>query len=272
MTIRHPSTLAIVRVAIVMPMLLVGAAVAAGQDAGDADDRKPATSAPATKERLRQTDLSTFGGSGAGGAVIGSTGSRGSRLNEARCEMIISVVGDIAPDWADTLRSQYVENPSVFSESIRPYARRIMGLGMLRERNPELYALRVAELALKRGLREKAIEYHRMKAANDDSIDLLAMETIIRDLSKESIDLELRARAMELAALAEAVKEMKNLLLQETTVREARIDALAESLLSAPPEGASFDEALNSLPSPPVSRRPGLRGSTSAASQVETSE
>ncbi len=262
----------------VLPVLLVGAAAAAGQDAGEEDGRKTtasppaARSAPATTNRVRKPGLSTFSASGTGGSVIGSTGSKGSRFNEARCEMIISVVGDIAPDWADTLRSQYVENPAVFSESIRPYARRLTGLGMLRERNPELYALRVAELALKRGLREKAMEYHRMKAANEASIDLLAMESIIRDLSKESVDLELRARAMELAALAEAVKEMKNLLLQETTVRQARIDALAESLLSTPPEGTSFNEALDSLPGPPVSRPSGLRGSKSAASKVETSE
>ena len=208
-------------------------------------------------------------------SVVFGSGSglrRSGRISNSRVELVISVVGDIAPDWAATLRSEYVENPAIFSESIRPYARRIMGLGMLRERNPELYALRVAELALKRGLREKAIEYHRMKAANDDSIDLLAMESIIRDLSKESIDLELRARAMELAALAEAVKQMKNLLLQETTVRQARIDALAESLLSTPPDGPSFDEALDSLPGTPMSRRSGLRGSKSAASQAETSE
>lgn len=256
----------------VLPILLFGAAFAGAQDAGSKEGRKTTASPPAAKERLRQTDVSTFGGAGTDRAVIGSAGSRGGRLSEARCEMIISVVGDIAPDWADTLRSQYAENPSVFSESIRPYARRIMGLGMLRERNPELYALRVAELALKRGLREKAVEYHRMKAANGDSIDLLAMESIIRDLSKESIDLELRARAMELAALAEAVKEMKNLLLQETTVRQARIDALAESLLSTPPEGPSFNEALDSLPNPAASNRSGLRGAKSAATQVETSE
>lgn len=206
-------------------------------------------------------------------SVVFGSGSglrRSGRISNSRVELVISVVGDIAPDWAEKLRSQRAENPALFGESIRPHMRRLMGLGMLRERNPELYTLRVAELALKRGLRDKAAEYHRMLADDPESSSLPAIELAIRDLAKESVDLELRARAMELAALAEAVKEMKNLLLEEATAREARIESLIDTLLDEPADGPSFDEALESMP--PMPPRPGRRGSTPSSPQVDSTE
>ena len=249
---------------------------AAGQPAPQsaASGKVPQEGTPGVSEpvRLRGAEGAAIGRvASKGGGAGRAPGSRG-RLSEARCELIISVVGDIAPDWAQTLQAQYAEDPVAFGESIRPHARRLTGLGMLRDRNPELYALRVAELALKRGLREKAIEYHRVLARDPESPDLIAMESTIRELAKESVDLELRARAMELAALAEAVKEMKNLLLQETTVRSARIDALADELLAVPPKGPSFEEAMESLSSPSRPSRSGRRSPNPPATQVESPE
>lgn len=238
--------------------------------AGGDDSTERSTSRPeAQEERTRARPASRGGGTFGANAI---RGLRGGKVSEARAELIISVVGDIAPDWAEGLRTQYQENPSLFGESIRPHARRLMGLGMLRDRNPELYAVRVAELALKRGLREKAATYHRILATDPTSSKLPALELAIRDLAKESVDLELRARAMELAALAEAVKEMKDLLLQETIVREARIQTLAEELLAESPESPSFDESLESLDLPTMPPRSKLRGSASGPSQVDASE
>ena len=258
-------------------LLLIGETNAAlVQEAGvetvvaEDDTTETSTSKPQDQSILRQARPATVGGGTFGAEAI--RGLRGRKVSAARAELIISVVGDIAPDWAEGLRSQYQENPSLFGESIRPHARRLMGLGMLRDRNPELYALRVAELALKRGLREKAAEYHRLLATDTTSPKLPALELAIRDLAKESIDLELRARAMELAALAEAVKEMKDLLLQETIVREARIQTLAEELLADPPESPTFEKSLESLELPTMPPRPERRGSASGPSQVDASE
>lgn len=152
---------------------------------------------------------------------------------EADMERLVSVIADISPEWASSLRTRLVEDPEAARDDFRRYGRRLFGLVMLKERNPPLYAVRVAELALKKGMKERAIEYHRVLATDTPRAEQLA--TQIRDMASESVDLELRARAMELEALDQAVRDLRERLLGEVAEREARIESVWQGLLERDP-------------------------------------
>lgn len=171
---------------------------------------------------------------------------------EADMERLITVIQDISPEWASSLRSRLAEDPDAAREDFRRHGRRLFGLVMLKERNPPLYAVRVAELALKKGMKERAIEYHRVLAGDTARADVLA--TQIREMAAESVDLELRARAMELEALDQAVRELREKLLGEVAEREARIETVWRSLLDRDPSNDEDDplQGLDDRRRPPL--------------------
>ncbi len=166
-------------------------------------------------------------------------------MTESDMERLCAVVADISPEWASSLRARLAEDPESARADFRQHGRRLFGLVMLKERNPGLYAVRIAELALKRGMKERAIEYHQVLGV--DSIRAETLSTQLREMAAESVDLELRARAMELEALDQAVRELRERLLGEVADRESRIDSVWRDLLDNDPSQEGEGDPLEGL-------------------------
>lgn len=173
------------------------------------------------------------------------------RLDESEMEDLISVASDISPEWASSLKARMAEDPDSAKADFREHGRRLFGLLMLKRRNPDLYTIRVAELALKKGIRDQAVTYQRLLANDPEAASELGGR--LREMVKESVDLELRARAMELEALDKAVRELRQELLSEVNDRQQRVEALWKTLIEDPapasgegrdPFGGFGDDAL----------------------------
>ena len=180
------------------------------------------------------------------------TRRRGRNFSDEDLKSIIEVAEDISPEWASSLRARLVEDPDNARSDFRMYGRRLFGLLMLKRRNPDLYTIRVAELALKKGITDRAAEYHTV--LEDDASKAKEIDEQLREMVKESVDLELRARAMELEALDLAVRELRNRLLGEVNERQVRVETLWKTLL----EKASVDNGRDD----PFGGLEGVEGST----------
>lgn len=147
-------------------------------------------------------------------------------------ERLISVADDISPEWASSLRERFAEDPEAARADFRRYGRRLFGLLMLKDGNPELYKVRVAELALKKGIRDQADRYHAILAK--DPVEAERIAGNLKELVVQSVDLELRARALELQALDTAVRELRMKLMTEVTDSRSKSERVLKELLEKP--------------------------------------
>lgn len=237
-----------IAIAAVLAVLVCGVDPAGGHDARAAvQDASPSADPPSQVDEGGQDagrDQDRARWSGLEGRPRGRGRGPGS---EADFDRMIAVVEDISPEWASSLRTRLLDDPEAARDDFRRHGRRLFGLVMLKERNPRLYAVRVAELALKKGMKETAIEYHRVLATDPTLAASIADR--LREMAGESVDLELRARAMELEALDQAVRELRERLLGEVETRQSRIESVWRSLLENDP-ALSEDDPLEGLPRP----------------------
>jgi len=230
---------------------------ASSQDPSPPTSDRPDDRPPPPPDAGRDDDPGRGRWSGIEGRPRGRGRGPGS---EADFERMIAVVEDISPEWASSLRTRLADDPEAARADFRRHGRRLFGLLMLKEKNPRLYAVRVAELALKKGMKETAIEYHRVLASDPTLAETIAGR--LREMTAESVDLELRARAMELEALDQAVRELRERLLGEVETRQSRIESVWKSLLENDPSLADDDDPFDGLPGGPG--RSGDRGRPAA--------
>ena len=154
-------------------------------------------------------------------------------LTEADVRNVILVANDVAPEWGASLQSKLDENPDSLRESIGQNGRRLLGLAMLRERNPTLYKVRVNELRCNRSL-QAASDAYRQAIRDGREEDSSTLHEEIRGLVAQSLDLELQARAMELAALDKALTELKSALQLEIRTQQERMQERLDEVLAEP--------------------------------------
>lgn len=154
-------------------------------------------------------------------------------LTVADVKDVILVANDVAPEWGASLQARLEENPDSLRESIGQNGRRLLGLAMLRERNPTLYTVKVKGLRCSRSLQAATDAYH--EAVRDGRAeDAGTLREQVRELVAQSLDLELQARAMELAALDKALKDLKSALQLEISTQEQRLQERLEEMLTPP--------------------------------------
>lgn len=154
-------------------------------------------------------------------------------LTESDVKDVILVANDVAPEWGASLQARLEENPDSLRESIGQNGRRLLGLAMLRERNPTLYAVKVKGLRCSRSLQAATDAYHdAVRDGRTEDAGVLKEE--VRDLVAQSLDLELQARAMELAALDKALKDLKSALQLEIRTQEERLQERLDEVLALP--------------------------------------
>lgn len=222
------------------------------QDAGNADVRPEVTPPADSPERER------VGKRRRGGAFeVGEDDLRkyrrfgrvanGNRrvLTEKDMKNLIEVADDVAPEWAESLQEKYQSNPESFLEYVRQHGRRLMGFVMLRERSPILYEVRVDEMRCNRSINRVAKEY-RKAVLEGRSEEMASIQQKLRELVRQSLDLELRARAMELAELDRALKQLKAELEEEIATQAERFEDRLQEVMSPDPEPAADNGAIES--------------------------
>jgi hypothetical protein len=184
-------------------------------------------------------------------------------------ESIIIVARDVSPEWAASLEKVRDRNPAGFEQATGVLAKRLKALAVLKERKPQLYALRVEELRIQ-GEVTALSEQWRSASSTGRTEEASAIETKLRDRVGKMVDLNLRSRAMELAELDEVMRSMRGDLERDargrdTTVAEAieayrrgEEPAIGRSPVNVPPVMAP-EAAEPSAPSavPPKAASPG---------------
>ena len=175
---------------------------------------------------------------------------------------MVEIADLISPEWASKLRAMMADNPDKAAETIMKSGRRLFGLVMLKERKPELFETRVAELRVQFNIRRTYAKYQAALKAGDAAA-VMGYKTGLKTLAAQIVDLELKSRAMELAALDQAVQEMRLKLRGEIENSGERITGMIEDLLKPAPDAAEMPE---SSWRSPAGARPNPQGTSGVSS------
>jgi hypothetical protein len=102
-------------------------------------------------------------------------------------ERVIAVARDVSPELAAEIEKVRAEIPDRMSQSVRMNARRLMGLAVLKDRNPGLYAIRVEELRLQLDLRDLGERWRAATAAKDEA-NAAALAAQIETKARAQVD------------------------------------------------------------------------------------
>lgn len=169
------------------------------------------------------------------------------RLSSEQIEMVLDVAKEVFPDGAERLRVLRERDPAAFERTLGRQGRRLFALSMLRERNPDLYELKVEELRNQMQLRDLGARFAALGAETEaNAAERLEIESTIRAIAKRQVDLGLRVRGLELAAMDEAIRRMRVELAADVEQRDTAVSAMVESVLSGrelPPPDLRSDPA-----------------------------
>jgi hypothetical protein len=179
------------------------------------------------------------------GSKIGGMRGRGGGgrrpITEADIETMFEIADSISPEWGSELRAMMADDSENGRQAIMKSGRRLFGLVMLKEKKPELFETRVEELRVQFDIR-KTYERYQAALKTGDAAAILGYKASLTDLAAKIVDLELKARAMELAALDQAVQEMRMKLTKEIEESAERITGMIEGLLKPALEGSESPE------------------------------
>jgi hypothetical protein len=150
-------------------------------------------------------------------------------LTDKDVERIIATARDVDPAWADGLDALQREDPAKLRQRLRAQARMLMGLSMLRERQPELYEARVQDFRVQRQIRGAIDRLQKAREAGDAAAQEAARAEA-REAIERQFELEVKARAYELVAMERALKDARKRLQTDIQARESR---LAEAIEGA---------------------------------------
>ncbi len=149
-------------------------------------------------------------------------------------ERVIAVARDVSPELAAEIEKVRAEIPDRMSQSVRMNARRLMGLAVLKDRNPGLYAIRVEELRLQLDLRDLGERWRAATAAKDEA-NAAALAAQIEVKARAQVDVDLKARAQELVALDAQLKTLREELVEEQRRTAERVRERIEAVKSGQP-------------------------------------
>ena len=211
---------------------------------GQTSDEKPSS----LRDRMLRGNRRPEGAErtgGRGGYMIGGMRGRGGGgrrpITEADIETMFEIAESISPEWASELRTMMADDSETGRQAIMKSGRRLFGLVMLKEKKPELFETRVEELRVQFDIR-KTYERYQAALKTGDAAVIVGYKASLTDLAAKIVDLELKARAMELAALDQAVQEMRMKLTKEIEESAERITGMIEGLLKPALEGSESPE------------------------------
>jgi len=149
-------------------------------------------------------------------------------------DRVIAVARDVSPELATQLAEQCTKSPDEMSQAMRQSARRLVALAVLKERNPDLYAIRVEDVRLQLELRTLGDAYRAAEAAGD-ATKVAALGVQIAAKVRVQVDIDLKARAQELVALDEQMKAMRDDLVKEQRSTDVRVAERTDAVKNGQP-------------------------------------
>jgi hypothetical protein len=153
---------------------------------------------------------------------------------------MMEVLRDVNPAWATAVEDRMAADPEGTRRGLQQGARRLMALAVLKDRNPALYELKVAELRQQGEVREIAIAFHAAREAGDEA-RVAELAARLDEAARASVELGLKARAEELAALERTVEEFRAELAADTEASGERAAEVVERMTRKAPSGHPFE-------------------------------
>lgn len=168
-----------------------------------------------------------------GDGARGEGGRRGPMTPEM-VDRIIEVADDVSPELGKLIREKRSASPEELSQAMRQNTRRLIGLAVLKERNPELYKTRVEELRVQLELRVLGEQFMKAQADGDKA----AMEALSAQIDQKvtrQVDLDLKARAQELLVLSQQMDNLRHELEAAQANKDARRKEVSDAVRSGQP-------------------------------------
>lgn len=234
----------------------------------------PNSETPPRAGERRRGDRGRFG---AGGGMRWPRGDgdgpdrgedRPRRLSPEQIELVMETAREVFPEWASQIEELREQDPEGLDRAIAGNARRLFALAMLRERNPDLYKMKVEELRNQMELRRLSGLMRELAEAGDEAAIASSREEI-RALAAKHVDLGLRTRATELAAMDQAIRRMRTELEADSLARDAAIDELVAAVEAGRPPSDELREPLREAAGDPLPPPGPRRGRPSPPSPPE---
>jgi len=142
----------------------------------------------------------------------------------------------VNPAWATAVEERLAADPEGTRRGLQVGARRLMALAVLKERNPALYEVKIAELRKQGEVREIAVAYHAALEAGDEA-KATELAARLDEAARASVELGLKARAEELAALERTVQEFREELAADTEASGDRVAEIVDRMRKKAPSG-----------------------------------
>lgn len=154
---------------------------------------------------------------------------QGRVLSTEQMDRIIAVARDLSPELAARLDEARSRDVDSFRAALGAQAKRLGSLAVLRERRPELYAIRIQELRLEAQVLALGEQLHSaIDAGRTD--DAARLEATLRPLVLSFVDSNLRSRAVELASLDAMMRELRVDLERDARQRTDTVDQWVNAL------------------------------------------
>ena len=161
----------------------------------------------------------------------GWRGGEGARreLSEEEIDRVIATARDVNAQWADELVKLRQSDPKALRERLAREARKLMGLSMMKEREPDLYRVRVEDIRVQNQIRELGEAWN----AAQKSGDITAQEAIMKDIqvsAHKQVELDIQARGFEFVALDKSLKDARKKLQEDIRDRDKTIAEIIEAI------------------------------------------
>jgi BMFP domain-containing protein YqiC len=154
-------------------------------------------------------------------------------------DRMLEVAREIDAPMAERLESLRVKDPVEFEQAIRQAARRLLAMADLKQRDPDLYEVRVTEMAQAAQVNRVAGQLREAYARNASSSETESLENQLRSLLQVQLALSIKAKAEYLCRLEEHVQKVRDEIDQEATHFATTVEARLQALIAPETDDAS---------------------------------
>ncbi len=152
-------------------------------------------------------------------------------LSAERIEQIIAVARDVDPELAQQLQEFRAKNPGPRFERALRQARHLVGLRDLKERDPMLYEMKIAQLRLEPQVEAAVTDLRQARAADGGAGRVADLELRLRKLLRQQIGLSMAVRVQYIRLMEQQLQAMKDELARDGDGLDAAVDRKMQTLL-----------------------------------------
>lgn len=166
----------------------------------------------------------------------------GPALTSALIDRCLEVAGDIDRDLGAQLLKKRQENPQEFERLIRqaPIGRRLLAMAQLKQRDPELYQVKLSEFSQDIQVKQKAAELRQaVRTGSTDQIEPLKAQ--LRMLVQLQLLMSIKSRGEYLCRIEEQIQAVRDEIDREASNFHATVEGRLQHFMEAPSEDESTE-------------------------------